>query len=207
MLNKAKDLDNQIERASNSYERKQIHEECEDQFDTGSPRKVIHEQNKIISQIERDEIKLEKLIEQAGLKAARIIDKLIIDDNNLCYASSKFIGLMAIQKLLPILSSKYTLIVVFDASIRGLLNTNDSGLRALLNSQAVIHIVATKIKADETILDLASANQNFYILSNDRFSEYFDKDAFKRNRIIRHEIVDGTILVHDLDINEKYEMN
>ena len=39
------------------------------------------------------------------------------------------------------------------------------------------------------------------MLSNDRFSEYRDKPAVREKRLITHEILNGQILVHDLDIS------
>lgn len=66
------------------------------------------------------------------------------------------------------------------------------------------HIVASKQLADETILDIASNNKFDYVLSNDRFGEYLDKDVVRNDRLIKHEIVKGKVIIHDLDINCNY---
>jgi hypothetical protein len=39
-----------------------------------------------------------------------------------------------------------------------------------------------------------------YVLSNDRFAEYAEKPAVRDGRVLRHEILNGRILVHDLDV-------
>jgi hypothetical protein len=38
------------------------------------------------------------------------------------------------------------------------------------------------------------------VISNDRFRDYTDKPAVRDDRLIRHEIVAGQVLVHDLDL-------
>jgi hypothetical protein len=100
------------------------------------------------------------------------------------------------------LKFKYKVIVVFDASITHLLKQN---LEYFCKQLGVdVHIVATHKLADETILDRASVDPLFYVISNDRFGEYFDKQVVMDNRIIRHEIINGQVLIHDLDVREQY---
>jgi hypothetical protein len=59
-------------------------------------------------------------------------------------------------------------------------------------------------KADETVLDLVNKNDKAYVLSNDRFGDFNAKHAVRCGRIIRHEIVNGNIFVHDLQIKVAY---
>jgi hypothetical protein len=40
-----------------------------------------------------------------------------------------------------------------------------------------------------------------WVISNDRFREYTDKPAVRDDRLIRHEIVAGQLMVHDLDVS------
>ena len=103
-----------------------------------------------------------------------------------------------------LLSRIYSVIVVFDSAIRRLLNCDDSGIRKRLGNHAKVHIVASRRLADETILDLACANELTYVLSNDRFGDFNEKSAVKDGRIIRHEIVDGNVFVHDLQLRAAY---
>lgn len=122
----------------------------------------------------------------------------------MCYDGDKFIGLNALLPLSTILIRDYKLIIIFDASIRSMLNKNDKKIKEQFNDNIIINIVATGQKADETILDLASDNLKDYVISNDRFVDYFDKEVVKNKRIFRHEIVNRQVLIHDLDINIKY---
>ena len=100
----------------------------------------------------------------------------------------------------------YEVVVVFDSNskIRKLLNTDDYGLHKRLASFAKVHVVAYGQKADETVVKLASANEFIYVLSNDRFGEFNDKSAVKKGRLITHEVVNGNVFVHDLQLQAAY---
>ncbi len=201
-LEVAEDLDWRLSNAQNSYERAMIHQECERRFDEGSPRKVIAERRKEIRQLERDYNKAVQRLHDVTRKAARQIDTIVIDGNNLCYEGDTFIGLAALEALLPQLSRICSVVVVFDSTIRRLLD--DAMLQKRLSTYAKVHIVASRHMADETVLDLAEASKTTYVLSNDRFADFNEKSAVKDGRIIRHEIVNGYIFVHDLQLRAAY---
>lgn len=40
-----------------------------------------------------------------------------------------------------------------------------------------------------------------YVISNDRFRDFTDKDAVSCQRLIRHDIVAGKVLIHDLNLS------
>ncbi|MCH1918006.1 hypothetical protein L9G15_01005 [Shewanella sp. A3A] len=200
----AQRFDDELSEASNSYERAMVHEKCESKFGTGSPRKAVSRKDAEIRRLERD---LEKLIKRARLaadKASRDIQKLVFDGNNLCYQGDTFIGLVALQCLLPGLADEYKITVVFDASVRRALRCGDSDVRDALGNNIEVHVVATGIKADEIVLDLAGADKTAFVVSNDRFAEFGEKPAVLDHRVIRHEIVSGQILIHDLGVSETF---
>jgi len=99
------------------------------------------------------------------------------------------------------LEKLYDVIVVFDPTIRSLLQANDSLIKSQFNNDIKVHIVTSKRQADESILDIASNDDLCYVLSNDRFGEYKDKEVVMNNRLIQHEIVDQRVMIHDLKIN------
>jgi len=84
------------------------------------------------------------------------------------------------------------------------LQRDDSEIRQLFDDDVDTHIVATKTKADETILKLATDDQS-YVISNDRFAEFKDKRPVNDKRVIRHEIVSGKVFIPDLSIFETYK--
>jgi len=94
--------------------------------------------------------------------------------------------------------------VVFDASIRRALQSGDAEVRGVFGGNVKIHVVATSVKADATVLDLAGSDKTAFVISNDRFAEFWEKPAVKDGRLIRHEIVAGRVLIHDLGISEAY---
>jgi hypothetical protein len=209
----AESMDNRISNAENSYQKKLIHEECENKFGIGSPRGVIGDRKRRVREdeaeirrkrgqilaLERDIAKIEERIQQIGERGAWIIRSLIIDGNNLSYEGRSFIGLAALAPLCRHLAQKYDVTVVFDASIRQNMGVHDADLDRAL-PEVKVHVVASRRKADETILDIAQ-DEFVFVVSNDRYAEYREKSAVRENRLIRHEIINGRILIHDLDID------
>jgi len=204
-ITKAQTFEQELNSAANSYERAMIHEKCEQVLGESRPKKIISKQERSIRQLQRDIVKVEKRATQIGIKAARDIRKIIIDGNNMCYQAGKFVGLAPLLQITSELHKTHKLIVIFDAAIRSQMSEDDDSLRAKFKNTATVHIVATKQFADETILDLALDNSQCYILSNDRFGEYQDKEVVKSNRLIRHEIVNNKVIVHDLNVNSHYD--
>jgi len=205
-LEAAQALEDRLSSAESAYEKAMIHQECESMFDERRPHKVIHERRRELRQIDRDYEKLLSRAKEIGQRGARRIKRIIIDGNNLCYEDSEFIGLAALRALLPaLLARKYEVVVVFDAAIRRLTNARDADIERQLGGGAKVHVVAARRRADETILDLAATDEYTYVLSNDRFADFGEKPVVMQNRLLRHEIVDGEVLVHDLGIRAKYK--
>ncbi len=202
-INKAESFERRLDAADNSYERAMIHQKCEDALDDGSTKKVKSQQERLIRKLERDLEKAKKRAIHIGEKISRDIKKIVIDGNNMCYEGDRFVGLPPLIKIINELQKKYMVIIVFDSAIRAQVKANDHDIRERFND-IKIHVVATKQLADETILDIASSDDSCYILSNDRFGEYMEKDVVKNNRLIRHEIVDGKVIIHDLNVNVRY---
>jgi len=208
-------LQDKLGRAYDGAARKKVHEDCERQLGVGSPGRAISELRKKLNSLDRstrddehradrvrrDVAKIEQRIRQLAERAAREITALVVDGNNCCYQHSTFIGLAALSPLARALASRYDTTIVFDAAIRGLLGISDDALRASLPG-VTVHVVATRAKADETILACAR-DSTTWIVSNDRFAEFRDKPAVSDHRLIRHEIVSDRVIIHDLDIDEQ----
>lgn len=210
----AERLDSKLAAASGERDRAIIHQKCEREFGVGSPRKAMSELRsemrrvdgeardleRQIERIDRDIAKTTDRIRSVAAIAAREIRGLVIDGNNCCYEDSQFVGLAALQPMTTCLSKRYSLTVVFDAAIRSQLGVSDDAIRLVLPN-ATVHVVASRSKADETILDSASEDET-WVISNDRYAEYRERPAVRDDRLIRHEIVGGRVLVHDLGVNE-----
>lgn len=199
----ASELNDQLDRASNGYERAMVHEECERRFGDGSPNRVINSSRRQIQSIERNLAKLKSRLEHIAQNAMRVIEKLVFDGNNLCYQGRDFCGIGPVKVAVQRLAGRYRILIVFDASIRPKLRMSDSEIAQLFGDAATVHVVATKKKADETVLDLA-ASEDAYVVSNDRFGDFPEKAPVRERRLIRHEIVDGRVLIHDLGVNESF---
>jgi|TARA_R100000093_G_C1945485_1_gene74262 predicted nucleic acid-binding Zn-ribbon protein len=202
--NEAEYLDNDLSRAENSYERAMVHKSCEERFGVGNPKRVVSKKESEIRRLERDIAKLHKRAENISNVAARDVQKLILDGNNLCYQGGRFIGLSSLISLVPVLVSDYKVVVVFDSSIRRSLGVGDSEIRESIGSGVEVHVVATSVKADETVIDIAGRDETAFIVSNDRFSEFGEKPAVRDDRVIRHEIVSGKIFINDLGVSVSF---
>ena len=121
----------------------------------------------------------------------------------MCYEGSKFIGLKPLLASTKELKKRYEITIVFDAAIRSQTKSSTKDIADKFDGVHV-HIVASKRLADDTILDVTSNDKYSYIISNDRFGEYKEKEVVKNDRIIRHEILNQQVLIHDLNINTKY---
>ena len=213
-ITKVEKLKKKLSEATSPTERWELHDKCERKYGDGSPSSVLSElrgkrrplmedirgHERQVNRLLRDKQKTERRIRELAVIAAREISALVIDGNNCCYDGNDFIGLAALIPMTEVLDREYRVTVVFDAGIRGQLRANDNHIRAAL-PYAKVHVGATKTKADATILDISN-DPGTWVISNDRFGEFGDKDAVAESRIIRHEIVAGRVLVHDLGVDE-----
>lgn len=202
-LSRALSLQQQLDRASNSYEKAMAHQACEREFGVGNPSRVAQKLEGKIKSAERDIQKLSDRFRRAVAQSLRTIRALVIDGSNCCYAGEEFLGLKPLMAIVPKLAEHWEVTVVFDASIRGRMSTDDQGIRAKLEPLAKVHVMATKQKADEFLLDLA-ANDDVWVISRDRFADFPEKNVVKAQRLMRQEIFDGTFSVPDLKVQTSY---
>ncbi|GBD37612.1 Chromosome partition protein Smc [bacterium HR36] len=206
-LRKARQLEQRLSSAPNGHSRSQIHDECEKYFGDGRPRKVIADRERRIFQIESALEKIQDRIERIRELHLRMteVEYLVIDGNNCCYQGEDFIGLAALRALLPELRTQgYRVAVIFDGSICPMLKLRAAEVKEQLGNGVIFHIVPSRQSADETILRLANDDPHAFVLSNDRFREYPESPVVQQGRLIRHEIVDGQMLVRSLGIQVKF---
>lgn len=195
----ARDLEDRLTRAENSYERAMVHKDCEARFGESKPHRVVERKQRELAAVKRTISKLEDRLGTIRERATREVKTVIVDGNNLCYEDRAFIGLHALRALAAKLDEAYQVVIVFDASARRLFQMGSDEIAAQFGDAAHVHVVATKQKADETLLD-AAAGAGVYVISNDRFREFPEKPAVRQKRLLRHEILNGMVCVHDLDI-------
>lgn len=202
-LGKANRFERQLNEANNGYEKSQIHRECEVNFGTGSPGRVIGKTQREIASTARSIKKLERRLQEIGRSGALNIQALVIDGSNLCYEADRLIGLFALRALCSRLAENIEVTVVFDASIREKLGmTSNDNLRSQLPGVKV-YVDASETGADETILD-AAQDPTTFVVSNDRFVDFPEKPAVRDARLIRHQIINGHIRVRDLSIDVEF---
>lgn len=196
----AESLQRALDSAATSRERALTHGECERHFDNGNPSAVMRQLNRQLADTDREISKVERRLQKLAARGAMEVAKVVIDGNNLCYRQNTFIGLTAVQAVVSALQHQHEIIVVFDASIRRHLKMDKHAIAASFPEGVEVHVVAHKEEADETVLALAT-DTNAAVISNDRFTDFPEKLAVRDQRIVRHEIVDGRVFVHDLGVS------
>lgn len=199
-LSRADQFEEALTNAQTGRERAQIHEECGRELGHSKPMAVVQARRSKIEGVEGSIGKLKVRIEEIIKCNVRDVRTLVIDGNNLCYQQNEFIGLSALDKLVTELAKKYVVKLIFDSGIRGLLRTKDSEIREHFPQATLVHVVASKTKADETILDVAAGDKHAFVISNDRFVEFPEKDVVRQGRILKHDIVNDTVHIYELDI-------
>jgi hypothetical protein len=195
----AQRLENELSNASDGRERWSIHQRCEDTFGEGKPGRVLSDRKRELESVARGIGKLDKRLRSIGQNASRTIKTLVLDGNNLCYQDGTFIRLGVLKALARELASRFEVEIVFDSNIRGQLKMRDDDIRSQFGNGVTVHVVASKQKADETILDSAP-EPTAYVISNDRFADFPEKPAVRDKRLIRHEILNGKVFIHDLNV-------
>ncbi|RRA23366.1 hypothetical protein DF038_11130 [Burkholderia cepacia] len=193
-------LDRRLNAAADDREREAVREECRRFFRDPRPDVAASRKQAKLAAADRNIAKLEARLKLIAHRANRSITSLVIDGNNLCYQYQDFIGIEALKALVAELSRNYSVIVVFDASIRKLLGgKRDQEISASFGDTANVHVVAPREQADETVLGSASES-NVYVISNDQFIEFPDKPVVRDHRVIRHAIVNNRVMVNDLNV-------
>jgi len=193
-------LEQRLIGAADDRERGAVRGECRRLFHVDRPNAVVLRKQAMLAATDRHIGKLEGRLKLIARRASRSIASLVVDGNNLCYQYQNFIGIEALKALLRELSRNYSVILVFDASIRTLLGRkSDQEISASFGDTAKVHVVAPRQQADETILGSASES-DVYVISNDQFIEFPDKPAVREHRVIRHAIVNNRVIVNDLNV-------
>ena len=177
-----------------------IHVQCEQVLGSGKPGNIASDAERLFAKLTRDRDKCVTRAQEIARSNSLVVSRIVIDGSNLCFASgSERIGLDALRVVVPDMASKYETFVVFDASTVSWLGMKDRDIQDRLGPKAKLHIMPKKHQADETVLDLAGANDSYFVLSNDCYRDYPDKPAVVAGRVLRHEIVDGRVFIRSLN--------
>lgn len=202
-ISRAEFFDAELTGASNAYEKRQIHQQCESELGDGKPGAILNRSRgslrRVDDNIKKLEARADELIRFAGVD----IRHVVIDGNNLCYDGKRFLGLAALEALVPILVRSFEVTIIFDASIRRNLEMSREDIEARFPKDVRTHVVASKHKADDTVLSVAGDDHRTFVLSNDRFADYPEKPAVKHKRMLVHDIVGQDVFIHQLRIAAK----
>ncbi|HFI2159454.1 TPA: hypothetical protein ACIDX1_000066 [Pseudomonas aeruginosa] len=201
VIRTAEGFENGLARAANSFERMEIHRRCEAALGNGKPGVVISRSKGELRGLEDNMEKLKIAIELAVTRATAEIKALILDGNNLCNTQNKeFIGLRGLLAVIPLMLKKYRVTLIFDPGIRTKLKTTATQLQALFPG-VELHVMKSKVAADETILNAAQFDPQTYIISRDRFKDFPHLNAVKQQRVLGFTVLNNTISIESLNIH------
>lgn len=200
----------ELDNAQSAKDRAIIHSQCEQRFGGGKgrPGPVLREAQMNHSRLLRDEEKLNRRLRDI----TRVLDKqirgLVLDSNNLCYANDKngerrFIGLDALNALVPALCASYEVTLVFDASITPLTGKDERALQAVFPGTRVL-VAPDRLKADDAVLGAAEFDQNVFAISGDRYAEYPDRAAVREERVLRPIVHPDSVQIPQLEVQQRY---
>lgn len=201
---KAERLDTELSNASGPHERAKIHKRAESELGVGRPGQVLRETRGALRSVDDNIGKLRARIDSLIRFATQDIRRIVIDGNNLCYRGSQFLGFRVLEAVVPLLAQKYDVTLIFDASIRRRMEMRSQDIEAHFPQAKLVHVVANRRKADETILAVAEDDEHTFVVSNDKFADFPERMAVKERRVLRHEIVDRVAYIHDLQITAKF---
>lgn len=176
-----------------------IHQDCEARFGDGSPGRI---KSKLRSQIEKEKRvirKLETVIEQAIKRSQSDIREIIIDGNNMAFDGREFIGMRALDAIVPLLRNEYKVTINYDPAFNRRINLSTAALRKRYPGVAA-DIVPSGTDADYYLLKFAADKPYAYVISNDNFDDYSAEPAVREKRILKHAIVNGCISIPFLQI-------
>lgn len=186
----------------NSYSRSdkwRTHEECNQAFNDRDPNAVLGRSQYKKTRLEELVGKVEKQVKTL-IKTATTIEHFVIDGNNLCYDHGNFFGTAALDVLIPAISQKYRVTLMFDNSIRYRLSTNQKALEARYGQYAKVHICGNKREADGIILSHAE-DQRSAVISNDQYREWASSRAVVEERVVSYELVGDKLYVPALRLS------
>lgn len=212
-IDQAKRFDQALTDATSSNEKRMIHQQCGQELGESSPQKAMQSRQGRLKWIERETTKLQKYLAVTLKRLTGDIRSLVIDGNNLCYKErSTFVGLAALEAIVPLIIQAYKVTIVFDPHADRLLKMDLDEIKAHFDPTVSVHIMNSHNAADETILSVAAANPGTYILSNDNYTEFMDnfdderrvmRDIL-RKRVLKHEIVGNLVHIPDLDLSIEF---
>ena len=200
-IQKTEYFSTQLDQARSNWEKAQVHNECERQFGDGKPGRVRSEKQGRLVPLKRTIAKLEEEINVELRRAQLDVRALIIDGNNIANdASNTFIGLSALEALLPELANGRTVIVNFDPGFARKAKLTRTEIQRRL-ALAKVYFVPKGATADPFLIQFADQNPHTYVISNDRFADRAYRDTIGEGRVLNHAILNGFAAIPDLRIS------
>jgi hypothetical protein len=203
----AEDFQRQLAAAPSPAARGPIHGACTERFGTGNPGKLIETFRRKIEAAARTTAKCRERYTSEAADAALVIDHLVVDASNLCYRNDgghrTFIGLVALDALVPMLAARYRTTLVFDASTQRRLDTTARDLKERFGNGVEVQVTHASRSADRTLLSYASSPTS-YALTNDRVRDFTDLPVVKEGRVLRFHQMERMVEIPRLNVTAHF---
>lgn len=199
-IRQADQFDARLSAARDGRSKAAVHAACERQFGDGSPRRVRADLQRQLNSENKAIGKLEPAIALELRRAQLDVRAVIIDGSNVAYHGNKFIGLAALEVLVPALAANREVIINVDPGFQKQVGLSRHEIESRLQP-ADVHFVPKGFTADPFLMQYVDTNQHAYVVSNDKFDEFRHHQAIKEQRILNHAIINGCAQIPDLRIS------
>ncbi|PVX38178.1 hypothetical protein [Janthinobacterium sp. 78] len=176
-----------------------IHEACERELGDGSPGRVKSNLKRKLEFEKREIAKLEKRIAEAVRKSQLDVREVIIDGSNMAHHGAEFIGLRALEAVMPSLAARYEVTINFDPGFPRKVGLSSAEIRERL-PHARVYFLPRGMSADPYVLKFVEGKPHAYVISNDNFRDYGEKEGVRQRKILPHAVLNNMAAIPDLDI-------
>lgn len=185
--------------------RKLIHIRCRDLFKEDNPSSIREKKQRKLNSIRNSIEKIRKRLEIDTLRLKRDVRMVVVDGSNLLNKRGHnnddvFIGLAALDALIPILVRKVEKVIVFfdHGATRKLGMAEEALCERFSRKTSEVIVTPQNLPADDTILAVANKNPHAYVISRDRYHDYTARYSWIKDRVFAPVIVNNTLHLHDM---------
>lgn len=187
--------------------RREVHQECEKQFQVRDPTKAVAEKERKLEAVRRQKKKLSEEMKKQAQRALHDVRTVVIDGSNLCYVAGQkdkdnFIGLRALDALVPELAARYEKVILyFDSGEPRRMDLTKKVLKARYDNWTQrVYVLKSGQAADEFILSSAQDDEHAYVISGDRYREFQSRFSFITKRRLGAMVTHDQVQLHDLNL-------
>lgn len=201
----ASHMDDELSREKDGNQRRLIHQRCNKQFEIESPRRVCEQLERKLKGVRNTIEKVKQQLENDARRLTLDVRMVVVDGSNLLNKGTnknneQFIGLAALDALIPALSRKVEKVILFfdHGATRKLRMTEQALCGRFSGTASEVIVTPENLQADEIILATANKNPCAYVISRDKYNDYAARYPWIKDRRFEPVIVNNTLHLRDM---------